>query len=65
MKVVLLENASWVKWVWKEEELKQIKEMHEQGLNPNEIAKQLKEYPDNVGLAIIHLENEKVGGNAW
>lgn len=52
MATVILENA---KWLWTDEEIEQCTALWMMGADVYQIAKQMKENPDDIGLLIIHL----------
>lgn len=54
-KIVICEK---MKFIWTEEELKRVRDLHFKKMNVWEIAKEIREEPENTALALFHLSWE-------
>lgn len=54
-KIVICEK---MKFIWTEEDLNGVRDLHFKKMNVWEIAKEIREEPENVALALFHLSWE-------
>lgn len=54
-KIVICEK---MKFIWTEEDLNRVQDLHFKKMNVWEIAKEIKEEPENTALALFHLSWE-------
>ena len=54
-KVIICEK---MKFIWTEEDLNRVRDLHFKKMNVWEIAKEIREEPENTALALFHLSWE-------